>query len=550
LFWLCYFRVKMGNRTPYMLKLVFFAIPLFLLFPAFSYSQYVPFDNTYYDRITQTYQDNNKSLLSSMKPILLQDMEPDSVADMDSVLYSVAGHSKHKNTFVYRKFFSENLIRYSSKEFRITADPVFNFGLGYDLKESKNTWTNTRGLTVTGIIGHKFSFNTELYENQAVFASWPDSMIRATGVVPGQGAVKAFKDTGFDYFYSNGYLSYSPSKYFNMTMGYGKNFIGEGYRSMILSDASFSYPYLRLTGNIKNVKYTVLYNQFIDRSSTLSPDFGMDRKWATMHYLQVMLWGRLNLGLFDAIVWENADSTGHRGFDVQYLNPILLLRPVEESFGSPDNALVGATFSVRINKHYNVYGQLLLDEFKLSEVTANTGWWANKFGYQLGVSGWNLFNIPALNARLEYNQARPYTYAHGVTIEAYGHYNQPLAHPMGANFREFIAMGSYTMGNWMATIKMNFAMYGIDTAGKDFGKNIFISYDHRVSEYGNEIGQGLKTNLTIADVCFSYLLNRRTNMRIEAGLTTRKENNKDWDKQMQYIYFGIRTGLRNIYYDF
>ena len=39
-------------------------------------------------------------------------------------------------------------------------------------------------------------------------------------------------------------------------------------------------------------------------------------------------------------------------------------------------------------------------------------------------------------------------------------------------------------------------------------------------------------------------------MRIEAGLTTRKENNKDWDKQMQYIYFGIRTGLRNIYYDF
>ena len=93
-------------------------------------------------------------------------------------------------------------------------------------------------------------------------------------------------------------------------------------------------------------------------------------------------------------------------------------------------------------------------------------------------------------------------------------------------------------------------MYGADTAGKDFGKNIFTPYDQRVSEYGNTIGQGLKTNLTTTDVSLSYLLNRHTNMRIEAGITTRKESNKDWDNQMQYIYFGIRTGLRNIYYDF
>jgi hypothetical protein len=226
------------------------------------------------------------------------------------------------------------------------------------------------------------------------------------------------------------------------------------------------------------------------------------------------------------------------------------LRPAEEAFGSPDNALMGGTFSLRINRHFSLYGQLLLDEFKLEHVLANDGWWANKFGYQLGLSGWNLLNIPALNARIEYNQARPYTYSHFATIQSYGHYNQPLAHPLGANFREFIAMSSYSTGNWMAEIKMNFAMYGIDTAGKDFGSNIFIPYDKRVSELGNTIGQGLKTNLTTADVRISYLLNRHTNMRMEAGITTRKESNTNWDKQMQYIYFGIRTGLRNIYYDF
>lgn len=531
-----------------MSKSLLLSLLLPVLFPLISFGQYVPLDNTFYDRITSKYQELNQSFLLSMKPVLLQDF--DSVADIEAVIYPATINSKHQNTFVYRKLLSENLINYHNIEFSITADPLFNFGFGRDLKESKTSWINSRGLSVTGKLGNSLSFNTELYETQAVFASWPAAFISTSGVVPGQGSVKAFKTSGVDFFNSNGYVSYSPSKYVNMTMGYGKNFIGEGYRSMILSDASFNYPYFKLTANFKKVRYTVLYNQFMDRSSTLSPEFGKDRKWATMHYLQVMLWGRLNLGLFDAIVWENADTTGHRGFDVQYLNPVILLRPVEESFGSPDNALVGSTFSLRVNKHFNVYGQLLLDEFKLSHVKAHDGWWANKFGYQLGISGWNLLNIPLLNARIEYNQARPYTYTHNTTIETYGHFNQPLAHPLGANFRELVAMASYTRGNWMANLKMNFSMYGLDTTGKDFGKNIFITYDHRISEFGNEIGQGLKTNLTIADISFSYLLNRHTNMRIEAGITTRKESNSKWDKQMNYIYFGIRTGLRNIYYDF
>ena len=530
-----------------MLKYLRFCFILILFLPVAGFGQYVPLDNMFYDKIMQKCQANNSSMLLSMKPVLLQEF--DSITDIENTLYQVPGDSNHKKTFVYRKLFSENLVRYRTKDFYITADPVFNFGLGYEMKASKNTWINTRGISVTGLLGKTLSFNTELYENQGVFASWPDSIIRAMGVVPGQGSVKAFKEDGFDYFYSNGYVSYSPSKYVNMTMGYGKNFIGEGYRSMILSDASFSYPYIKLTGNFKKVKYTVLYNQFIDRSAP-SGLYGYDRKWSTMHYLQVMLWGRLNLGLFDAIVWENADSSGYRGFDIQYLNPLLLLRPVEESYGSPDNALVGSTFSVRINKHYSVYGQLLLDEFKFEHVKEQDGWWANKFGNQLGISGWNLLNIPSLNARIEYNQARPYTYSHSLTIETYGHFNQPLAHPLGANFRELIAMASYTRGNWMANLKMNFAMYGADTAGLDFGKNIFITYDHRVSEYGNEIGQGLKTNLTIADASISYLLNRRTNMRIEFGITTRSERNDQYNKQMIMVFGGIKTGLRNIYYDF
>ncbi len=520
------------------------------ILPFISVAQFIPLDNHFYNLLTQKYQQENASFLSSMKPVLMQEL--DSAYHIDSVIYpTVFRKEGRKNTWVYRKIFNESLIRYRTKDFWITADPVFNFSGGYDLKEPKFAWTNTRGFTVTGALLNKVFFNAELYENQAVFASWPDSMVRQTGVVPGQGGTKPFKEEGYDYLYSSGYLTYTPVKYINMTLGYGKNFIGDGYRSMILSDASFNYPYVALTANFKKVKYTVLYNQFIDRSVTSTVGFGNDRKWSTMHYLQIMLWKRLTIGLFDAIVWENADSAGYRGFEFQYLNPVIfLMRPIESSFGSPDNSVMGATFNLRINRFLNVYGQVFLDEFKLDEVTANTGWWGNKFGYQLGVAGWNLFDVPALNARFEFNQARPYTYSYANTTEAYGHYNQPLAHPLGANFREFILMSSYTRNNWMISFKLNFAMYGIDTAGLDYGKDIFIPYDQRISEYGNEIGQGLKTKLFIGDLNVAYLLNRRTNMRLEAGVTIRNENNAQWDKQMHYLYFGLKTGLRNIYYDF
>ncbi len=527
---------------------ILITIFLAMLITKYGHAQYVPLDNTYHDRLMQYYQSHGRSFLSSMKPYLFQ--RDDSAAVLEQELYPDVAHIKYHERWILRKVFNENLVRYHTGDFRLTADPLFDFGAGRESVESKNTWKNTRGLAMTGVLGHSFSFSTEIYENQGIFPSYIDSITRAYAVMPGQGFVKSFRDgKGFDYFYSNGYLNYSPSKYADLTLGYGKNFIGDGYRSMLLSDASFNYPYFKVTANFSKIKYTVLYAQFMDRQ-TPDPTFGYARKWSTMHYLQALLWGRLSIGFFDAVIWEHNDTASYRGFDVQYLNPVILLRPVEESFRSPDNAMMGGTFNLRLNRNFNFYGQLFLDEFKLSHMLKNDGWWANKYGYQFGISGWNLLNIKSLNARIEYNQARPYTYSYMRSVESYSHFNQPLAHPMGANFREGVFMASYTTGNWMANIKTVFAVYGVDTAGKDFGKNVFRSYYDAVSELNNKIGQGLKTNLSVIDASVSYLLNRRTNMRIEFGITSRNEHNNHYDKQMFWIYGGIRTGLRNLYFDY
>jgi hypothetical protein len=57
-------------------------------------------------------------------------------------------------------------------------------------------------------------------------------------------------------------------------------------------------------------------------------------KYSTTHYLGINFSRRLQIGLYDNIIWLKNDSSSQRGFDVQYLNPLVFLRPIEFTFGS------------------------------------------------------------------------------------------------------------------------------------------------------------------------------------------------------------------------
>ena len=84
-----------------------------------------------------------------------------------------------------------------------------------------------------------------------------------------------------------------------------------------------------------------------------------------------------------------------------------------------------------------------LDEFSLTDLRQDNGFWANKYGYQLGFKMFDAFKIESLTLQTEYNLVRPYTYAHHNPEQNYAHYNQPLAHPLGANFSEMLFLANY-----------------------------------------------------------------------------------------------------------
>lgn len=438
---------------------------------------------------------------------------------------------------------------------QIEIYPLITAQAGYDLS-SPSRFTNDLAIggNLLGFIGNKFAFNLKMLAGRQVFNSFQDSVVGQTHVIPGIGF--AYLDnsdtflTRYSYQYYSGYLSYSPNKIFNIQIGQDKHFWGDGYRSLFLSDVSAPYPFLKITTSIWHLTYVNLYTIMKDATHPSGMKKDWLTKYATFHYLGWNVTKRINVGLFESIVWQGSDSTRHRGYDVNYLNPVMFFRPTEYSLGSSDNAFVGFSFRIKMFKKQQLYGQLLLDEFLLSEVVADTGWWANKQAFQLGFKSFDLFKVRHFNFQTEFNYIRPYTYAHGSVQQNYGHFNEPLAHPLGANCMESSTFLNYRYKRLFIEAKFVYAYYGGDIGGTDYGKNIFISYVNRPSDYGNYTGQGFHTRLMTGSLRFAYMLDTRMNLKIELGFADRIQQSAFATKQIPYVFLGIRTDLSNLYSDY
>lgn len=510
-------------------------------------------DQYIYNQLEKTLYTPGAGFHTSIRPYRYSDVarlvNPDTLA--------VKGMEQRKS-WGGRKLFDENFLRLDSTEFQLYLDPLFAFDAGKDFSRPQNTWTNSRGLQVFGSIGKKVSFYTAFWENQAQFVSYVDSFVRNQNVVPGQGRVKPFGN-GFDYAWASGYVSYSPSRFFNFQAGNDKQFIGNGYRSLLLSDNAFNNPFLKITTSVWRLKYVNLFTAFQNVGSAANSGLGgYQKKYGSFHYLDINIGKRLNVGLFEAVIWQSVDTTGQRRqFDVNYFNPIIFYRPVEYSLGSPDNVLLGLNASFIFMKNNVLYGQLMLDEFSLKEVRAGNGWWGNKQGFQLGVKIFNLFGASGLSAQSEFNYVRPYTYGHYVATQSYTHFAQPLAHPLMANFMESVNFLRFRHKRFSVEGKILLAQYGADSAGSQVGHNIFApvaeTYNQPTSVpsiYGNRTLQGVKNTLLYTDLTVGYLINRRTNMRVELSISKRIQHNPYVTQTTNWVWFGIRTALPNRYYDF
>lgn len=463
-----------------------------------------------------------------------------------------------RNKWLKRKLKQESFIVIddTTDEFHLTIDPLFNFQVsnGEDRGIAQNFYTNTRGLIVCGDIGENFSFESSFYENQSTFPAYINNNANNYKVIPGQGRWKRFKTNGYDYAMASGYLSYSPSKHFNLQLGHGKHFVGDGYRSLLLSDNAFNYPYFKAAGIVGSFQYTTIYAVLLNLNSSSAvaasaTEALFQKKAAAFQFLSYNINKRIQFGLFQGMIWEASDSKNRQHLHALYFNPVIFTNATVYSLRNTNNVLLGSTLKLKLFKNLYLYGQVVIDDIDAKNAVYN------KHGFQLGFKGYNLFSIKNMRVVAEYNQVRPYTYSHERPAQSYSHYNQALAHPLGANFRELVGLMSYRYKDFIASTKVTYAKIGTDG---NYNNNLFpqsLTLSIGNSVFFSDItgnanatqNQGIELTITNIDFSISYLVNPINNMQLVGGVNYIAGHSA---VPLNLIYVSFKTALSNFYFDF
>jgi len=444
-----------------------------------------------------------------------------------------------------------NFFEVNEKDFFLAVNPVLQFQLSDQTGNPEQVYLNTKGLTFRGRIANHLGFSSYITDNQERGPDFFQDRVYASGypAVPGVGYFKNFKSgTAFDYWDARGSIDFDFWKYFTLQFGYDKNFIGDGYRTLFLSDYAAPYLFLKLNLRIWKLNYQNILMELI--SQHLPGDYLYPKKYAVVHHLSVNATKWLTVGVYGNIAFGGVNH-----FEFSYLNPVIFLPAAQQENGSPDKTTVGFDFKANIAHSVQLYGQLLFNEFVWSQIVHySDGWWGNKQGLQLGIKYIDVFKVKNLDFQAEMNVMRPYTYSHNDTVANWSHYNQPLAHPFGANFFELIGILRYQPAyRWNIELKYIYNRQGLDSAGENFGSNILLNYETRPRDYSFYIGSGIPATVVNTTAYLSYQL--KENFFLEGTIMYRTFTLQDptagTTKTSSTTYtFGIRLNMFRRQYDY
>lgn len=434
-----------------------------------------------------------------------------------------------------------NLFQVNEDGFDLFVNPGLYLEAGPSELNDNLLYTNTRSAEIRGSIDDKVGFYSYISENQIRPPQHEMDFRDSTRSYPGAHFTKSFGEDAVDFFGARGYITFSPTNSISMRFGHGNNFIGSGERSLLLSDEAPDYTFLQINTQIWRFNYQNIFTRLIDRGGIfhgVDPGDPYPPKYAAIHYLSLDILDNLNVGLFESVTFHDNQNRG-RGFDVHYANPIIFYRSIEHQIGDPDKMMVGLNMRYLPVNDVEIYGQLMLNEFRLDDLLAMEGHNANKYGTQIGAKYLDALNISNLDLQLEFNRVRPYSYSHyeisrDYPVNTWSHYGQALAHPLGANFYEWIGKVEYQPTPKINTgLRLTHAAYGDDTSGSHWGRDIFRSYRDNEQELGNEVAQGALTQLDIAEGWVSYELWHNLFLEVNAKyrrLDSEKEglSNDNW----------------------
>ncbi|QNK61025.1 gliding motility protein RemB [Pedobacter sp. PAMC26386] len=483
---------------------------------------YQPYSFQFYQKLNKGVYGSATNMHTAIKPYFIADSS--TIRPLYDSLTTTLGNGKSRN-WVQRILFDEHLVNVKNKDYTFYLDFLPDFQLGREFNDKQTTWLNTRGYQVGITIGSKFFIYTSGYENQTKLPNYERDYTQRTGMIAGQADSKInFSSSKTDWSYVTALIGYSPTKALTISLGHDKTFIGDGYRSVLLSDFAAANPMLRVTADLgKKVRYMAMWSYMQDRNA---PEFNSfynnRRKWGAFHYVDWTVNNKASLGFFNALIAEEANDQGQgHGFDLNYINPILFASGLRPSGTTPDHTLIGFNGKYKVLEKTTVYGQLIFDQVK------SAGSNKSKNAWQLGFRGSDLFKVNRLNYLVEYNTATPNTYSTNYPLTSYTQLGESLAHPLGSDYREWLSIVNYSLNKFDFQGQINYARYGV-----------------------NNVGVRSAATMKFAEGKVAYLLNPKYNLRLEVSGLIRQEKGGLADNKTTMITFGLRSSFRNLYHDF
>lgn len=465
-----------------------------------------------------------------------------------------AGHNPRalKKSFLrhfYRKSNAFYYVNYRDGLFFLILNPGAYFSYGIQPGEPGNKYINTRAVEVRGHIARRLGFYAYVGENQASFPGYFHLFERQFRAVPEETFYKYFKKNSYDFFQARGYITFSMlHDVVQVHAGHDRLFLGNGYRSILLNDLAPPMLFLRLNTRVWMFNYTNIFAQGLHNTGPIA-FIGFDRKFLAMHHLSVNLGRHFNIGLFEAITSSPTPSKPYR-FELNYLNPIIFYRAIENAIGSDDATQVGMDFKANMVRHLQLYGQLTIHEFALKEFLARKGSWMNQQGFQLGFKYIDAFALRNLDLQGEINYVRPFLYTDKRDINSYSHYNQSLGHPNGANLVEYLGVLRYQILSrlWFTTVAC-WRKQSVDPVFGDstsIGANILKPYVWRTQEEGHflaTLGSPLKTLYGEATLSFMFAHNCFLDLKFIFRRTSSTDPNPDLNRRDIFGSLTFRTNL-------
>ena len=440
--------------------------------------------------------------------------------------------------------FKKHLFEIKGENYFLTISPVADLSLGRDLSDTndRRIFQNTRGFLIEGDMLKNFSFSTAFFENQGRYTIYETDHYRSIGelypnasigyntqnaVIPGSSRTKPFNVDGFDYAFATGNIVYRVTPKLVLMAGNTPHFVGDGYRSLLLSDNGVPAPFIRLDYKV-NTQFEFVYireklQNLMRKPASSSAEAYYEPKVYSVNYLTWKPSKKIAVSLFEGTVWSRGDSIQTYRAHPLFYSPIPVINALI-LHDSVQNQVTGLNLSWMLSAQHRLYGQFAVTDLE-----------GKKTAYQLGYRAMNLFGLKDFLLQVEYNNVSEGMYSSDFRRLNQVNSNLPMAHVKGNDFREFVLRFNYEFKRIYADLKS--VLYLLDEHSP-----LSLLPVSKTGAFQN--GKILHQSIEMG-----YRFNRKMNLSIFAGYVYRTASSPV-ERSTNLVQLGLRTGIYNRYTDF